>query len=102
MGLSSDAGRRDDGTYGAGRTEAYGGSSGDDAGSYGGAARNNDADNDSYGASTRGEGTAPARGADSAIGKFVEKAGALLHNDGIAEKGREKREQKGFGNGNEY
>jgi len=37
------------------------------------------------------------------MGKLMEKAGGMLKNDNIAEKGRAKREEKGFGdNDNSY
>lgn len=33
---------------------------------------------------------------DSTMGKLMEKAGGMFKNEGMAEKGREKREAKGF------
>ncbi|KAL9069003.1 MAG: hypothetical protein Q9157_006320 [Trypethelium eluteriae] len=38
---------------------------------------------------------------DSFAGKVMEKAGNMLHNESLAEKGREKREEKGFGQSGE-
>ena len=34
---------------------------------------------------------------DSTMGKIMEKAGHVMHNEGLAEKGRAKRETSGFG-----
>ncbi|KAH7359642.1 hypothetical protein BKA66DRAFT_228009 [Pyrenochaeta sp. MPI-SDFR-AT-0127] len=36
---------------------------------------------------------------DSALGKVMEKVGGVMHNEKIAEMGRVKREEKGFGQG---
>lgn len=38
---------------------------------------------------------------DSFAGKIMEKAGNMMHNEGLAEKGREKREEKGYGQSDE-
>ena len=40
------------------------------------------------------------RDTDSTAGKFMEKAGNMFKSEGMAEKGREKREQAGLGGDN--
>jgi len=35
--------------------------------------------------------------ADSSMGKVMEKLGKVVHNEGLVEKGRKKRVEKGFG-----
>ncbi|KAL9087617.1 MAG: hypothetical protein Q9165_006541 [Trypethelium subeluteriae] len=69
----------------AGDTGAYAGGTGYGSGTTGGAG---------FGNKTSGGG---GESNDSFTGKVLEKAGNMLHNEGIAEKGREKREDKGFG-----
>jgi hypothetical protein len=34
---------------------------------------------------------------DSTTGKLMEKVGSLMNNEGLKEKGRERRESRGFG-----
>lgn len=46
-------------------------------------------------------GTQSNSATDSTMGKLMEKAGGMFKNEGIADKGRAKREDAGFGQGND-
>ncbi|KAF2248408.1 hypothetical protein BU26DRAFT_506121 [Trematosphaeria pertusa] len=67
-------------------TAPYSGSTQHGSGTVGGAG---------YGNKTGGF----AESKDSTLGKLMEKAGHVMHNEGLAEKGRTKREAQGFGQG---
>lgn len=58
-------------------------------------------DNDEYGSSGK-TGSKTSGGKDSTFGKILEKAGDVLNNEKLEQKGREKREGAGQGSSNDY
>lgn len=66
--------------------------------SYGTSGTSHGRDNDSYGSS----GKTGSGGKDSTFGKILEKAGDVLNNEKLEQKGREKREGAGHGSSNDY
>lgn len=56
-------------------------------------------DNDEYGSSGK---TGSSGKQDSTFGKILEKAGDVLNNEKLEQKGREKREGAGNGSSNDY
>lgn len=66
--------------------------------SYGSSGQSHGRDNDEYGSSGKTSG-----GKDSTFGKILEKAGDVLNNDKLEQKGREKRDNAGgLGSSNDY
>lgn len=62
-------------------------------------------DDDNYGRSTGGGGYDDNQGKskDSTLGKMMEKGGKMFKNEGMAEKGRAKRDEAGgMGGNNDY
>jgi hypothetical protein len=80
--------RRDKDTYGSSGVGATG------TDSYGSDRR----DDTAYGTTSQGE--RHQSGGDSTLGKMMEKAGNVLNNKKLEERGQQKREEKAFGNDN--
>ena len=85
---SGRTGDQDQGGMGVGGDSGMGGSSGGYGGSSGGMGGTSGGYDDGSGSGGK---------KDSTMGKLMEKAGGMMKNDGLAEKGRQKRDEAGGG-----
>ncbi|KAF6838072.1 stress protein ddr48 [Colletotrichum plurivorum] len=104
-GSSNRRSNNNNDSYGDDNDRTYG-STGRNDDSYGSSGRVGGNENDSYGSSYGGRendsyGSGGGKG-DSKVGKFLEKAGGVLHSDKLESKGHAKRENKGYGNDSDY